>query len=83
MTNIITETIPDDIPDWAIKAMAEGQLFSITFERVRKLEAERQMIFGWMYAEACGSVDRGVDIRNENLPEMVERAKKDLSLTKP
>ena len=36
----ITEIIPDDLPDWAIKAMAEGQLFNVTFARIRALEAE-------------------------------------------
>lgn len=35
----ITEIIPDDLPDWAIKAMAEGQLFTVTFDRIRKLES--------------------------------------------
>jgi hypothetical protein len=36
----ITEIIPDDLPDWAIKAMAEGQLFTVTFERIKRLEAQ-------------------------------------------
>jgi hypothetical protein len=35
----ITEMIPDDLPEWAIKAMAEGQLFTVTFDRIRKLES--------------------------------------------
>ena len=34
----ITETIPDDMPDWAIKAMAEGKFFEIACEKVRELE---------------------------------------------
>ena len=29
----ITEIIPDDAPEWAIKAMAEGQLFRVCFDR--------------------------------------------------
>jgi hypothetical protein len=35
----ITEIIPDDLPDWAVKAMAEGQLFNVVFDRIRKLES--------------------------------------------
>jgi len=29
----ITEIIPDDAPEWAIEAMAKGQLFSECFDR--------------------------------------------------
>ena len=39
MTKII-EIIPDDLPEWAIEAMAEGQLFTVTFEKIMALEAE-------------------------------------------
>ncbi len=35
----IIEIIPDNLPEWAIKAMAEGQLFNVTFDRIRKLES--------------------------------------------
>ncbi len=31
--NHITEIIPDDIPEWANEAMAEGQLFRVCIER--------------------------------------------------
>jgi len=37
MTNIV-EIIPDDLPDWAIEAMAEGQLFITMLDRVKKQE---------------------------------------------
>ena len=77
---VITEQIPDDIPEWAIKAMADEKLFSTTFERIKSLESERQLIIGWMYAEACSLADKGVDIREQELPEIAERAVKDLSL---
>ena len=29
----ITEIIPDDAPEWAIEAMAEGRLFRTAFDR--------------------------------------------------
>lgn len=35
---VLTETIPDDIPDWAIKLMAEQQLFNEMFSRIDKLD---------------------------------------------
>lgn len=35
----ITETIPDDLPDWAIKAMADGQLFHVMCKKARELDA--------------------------------------------
>ena len=38
-SNHITEIIPDDAPEWAIKAMAEGQLFRTCFERDKELRA--------------------------------------------
>lgn len=41
----ITEIIPDDLPEWAIKAMAEGQLFKVTFDRIRKLEERKMKVF--------------------------------------
>ncbi len=33
----ITEILPDDAPEWAIKAMAEGQLFRVCFNRDKEL----------------------------------------------
>jgi len=36
----ITEIIPDDLPDWAIDAMAEGQFFNVVAERLKSDEAE-------------------------------------------
>ncbi len=36
-TIVLTEQIPDDLPEWAIKAMAEGQLFKVTFDRIASI----------------------------------------------
>ena len=38
MTNEITEIIPDDLPEWMIKAMAEGQLFNTIIERDKQID---------------------------------------------
>ncbi len=35
----ITEIIPDDMPEWAIEAMASGQFFRVCLERVEALQA--------------------------------------------
>jgi len=40
----ISELIPDDIPDWAIEAMARGQLFTVTFNRIKELEGLRNSL---------------------------------------
>ena len=37
--NHITEIVPDDMPEWAIVAMADGQFFRLCIERVELLEA--------------------------------------------
>lgn len=39
MTNI-TEIIPDNMPEWMIKAMADGQLFNEVIKRVEQQEKE-------------------------------------------
>jgi len=38
--NKIIELIPDDndLPDWAIKAMANGSLFKTVFEKIKEIE---------------------------------------------
>lgn len=40
----ITEMIPDNMPEWAREAMVDGQLFNITFGRIRVLEEKRSVI---------------------------------------
>lgn len=39
--NKIIEIMPDDMPEWAQKAMDEGRLFSTCIERCEKLEREK------------------------------------------
>jgi len=39
MTDII-EIIPDDLPDWIIDAMAQGQFARVAAEKVESLEAQ-------------------------------------------
>ena len=34
----ITEIIPDNLPEWAIEAMANGQLFNEMLNRINKAE---------------------------------------------
>jgi len=48
--------------------------------RIKELETKQMEVFGWFYAEACQLVEQGIDIRKEELPKIVERAKKDLEL---
>ena len=36
----ITEIIPDNLPDWAIEAMSDGQLFAVTFDRIQAADKE-------------------------------------------
>lgn len=33
---------------------------------------------GWMHAEACTTLDRGEDPRDTHVPELLERARRDL-----
>jgi len=37
-TTDIVEIIPDNLPEWMIKAMAEGQLCSVVMARIKDLE---------------------------------------------
>jgi len=42
------------------------------------IEQVRAEAIGWMHAEACTTFDRGDDPRLTNVPEMYQRALKDL-----
>ena len=44
MSNKIIEIIPDDLPAWAIEAMAKGQLFNFMSQRIKDLEEESQLV---------------------------------------
>ena len=37
------------------------------------------LALGWMYAEACATADKGLDIRKQDCGQYVDRAIKDLS----
>ena len=56
----ITEIMPDDAPEWAIEAMANGNLFRVTFDRVEKLEAEIAKLkrMSEEYCENCGYTEK-------------------------
>ena len=43
------------------------------------IEQERYVAIGWMHAEACTILDQYGDPRTEELPDIIERAHKDLS----
>ncbi|MCH8285916.1 hypothetical protein IIB79_05230 [candidate division KSB1 bacterium] len=38
----LTEQIPDNLPDWGIKAMAEERFFEVAVAKVKALEAENR-----------------------------------------
>lgn len=42
------------------------------------IERVRIEAIGWMHADACVTLDRGNDPRTVEVPEILERAKKDL-----
>ena len=48
----ITEIIPADLPGWAIKAMADGQLFNVTFAKINELE-NQLMLEGTTNSQRC------------------------------
>jgi len=47
-------------------------------ELEKYVEDVRAKAIGWMYAEACESMDRGVDIRKKSIPELIRRILVDL-----
>ena len=55
-----------------------GKAYNDLIEYVHQ---ERFQVLGWMHAEACTSLDRGIDIRKTNVPMMLDRAKSDLEKT--
>jgi hypothetical protein len=46
------------------------------------IEAARYEGIGWMDAEACGNLDNGVDTREVLVPDIMAKAKKELSKQK-
>jgi hypothetical protein len=52
-------------------------------EYEKKLQEYKDKIIeaiGWAYADCCVSLDKGEDPRKNNMPEVLERAKKDLQV---
>jgi len=77
--NKITEIIPDDLPEWALKAMADGQLFNRLTELVVEARAEGiALAVGWAYADCCSDLDKGKDPRKNIMPDVLDRARHDL-----
>lgn len=46
--NKITEIIPDDMPDWANKAMENGQFFRVALDKVKKAEAQKKKCYSFV-----------------------------------
>ena len=86
--NKITEIIPDNLPGWAIKAMAQGQLFITMLKRIEDLEAfktnYRQKIVAEIHAmKIVASQTRNIhaiplrqDVVNATIEEIADRIKK-------
>ena len=48
---------------------------------VAELKDKYHLVIGWWYAEACSNLDNGIDTREINLPETIERMERDLGKT--
>jgi len=44
------------------------------------IEGVRVEAIGWMHADACVTLDKGKDPRTTNVPDILERATKDLAV---
>ena len=44
------------------------------------IEGERTKAIGWTHANACSNLDKDNDPRLEEIPEMLDRARKDLAI---
>ena len=42
------------------------------------IEGQRHQAIGWMHADACCALDNGFDPRTTEVPDIIERARKDL-----
>lgn len=43
------------------------------------IEGVRMEAIGWAYSYACDALDKGKEIRTMEVPEIIERARKDLA----
>lgn len=61
-----------------------GEAF-IPKSQFKELEAQIKSVFfktlGWAYADACVALDKNEDYRKFTVPEIIERAKKDLEIS--
>jgi len=48
---------------------------------ITQLKEKYYLALGWWYAEACSNLDNGIDTREINLPETIERMERDLGKT--
>lgn len=56
----LTEIIPDDLPEWAIKAMAEGQFLNVVFEKIKDMRT-KEPVFTREIDSDSGSIQMFVD----------------------
>jgi len=71
MSNVtITETIPDDLPDWAIEAMADGRLFHVMCEKAKQVDGLESAleISEKKVAVLTGMLD--IDVLNKRIAEL-------------
>lgn len=79
----ITEIIPDDMPEWVIEAMENGQFFNVTCEKIKELQyalEEAKSFAAWVEClgrtdceiykhELKGSADRSIERIEKALSE--------------
>ena len=47
---------------------------TIAYDELEKLIVEKQTeALGWMYAKACTYLDKGIDIRSESVPNILDQ----------
>jgi len=47
---------------------------------IQRLKDKAVEAIGWAYADCCSALDKGKDPRETKMPDVLERAKKDLNL---
>lgn len=70
MTKIV-EIIPKDLPDWAVKAMEEGQLFNVMLKKINKLRQTSATAYNDGYTEACSKIDPIITKMDANLKSII------------
>lgn len=72
---LIMDKVDDNDPSTVVDIVAH--------QITEYVEQQRAEVLGWMYAEACASLDKGEDIRQIEVPSILERATKELNVTTP